>query len=71
MVSQKTFQSIILFILAVIFMYAAFFAWHITGSANWEWSKFPTVMLLTVLSVVHLILGTIAATSKKEDDNVS
>jgi len=46
-------KSIVLFLLATVFMYCAFFAWHIVTDHHWSWVKIPTVILFSLLSITH------------------
>jgi len=45
-----------LFLMSVVLMYAAFYSWHIIVDNVWVWARFPTVMLLSVLALVHVFL---------------
>ena len=49
-------KILFLTIVGISSMYLAFFAWDFIGGEVWGWSKLPTVMVLTVFSVVHFIL---------------
>ena len=49
-------KSLVLFIIASLFMYLAFFSWHIIDGVEWGWAKVPTVILCGVLAIFHACL---------------
>lgn len=49
-------KSFILFLLATVFMYCAFFSWYIITDHYWSWARIPTVILFCLLSIAHVWL---------------
>ncbi len=46
-------RNLLLFLLSMLFMYAAFFSWYMIGGDYWGWANIPTVVLCTLVSIVH------------------
>jgi len=49
-------KTLVLFVLASLFMYLAFFSWYMIDGDQWGWAKIPTVILFSVLAVTHACL---------------
>ena len=55
-----------LFFMSAVFMYAAFFSWHMI-SEDWSWARLPTVILLTLLTIFHICLFAVNAFGVKNE----